>query len=177
MRHPLLAMALGMVALTGCTSVHEEFIAQDPSQVWTAMVAVAETPDYDDPDPTKRWTIKENYVWVDEETLRIEVYRELDRILHRAATKPLRQEQSWRFRITLDPLAPPRATFVSRGAAVPAKARAEAERYFEDVWEILRGMRDLEPDDVGVAPESPPSTAPDEDEPMIDIEELEPGGG
>jgi len=91
------------VSMTGCTTVLESFPGEDPGHVWTALVAVAQTPDYSDADPAERWMVKENHVYVDEPNARIEIYRELDRVLHRARTTPVREERTWKFQILFDP--------------------------------------------------------------------------
>jgi hypothetical protein len=107
-------------------------------------------------------------VHVDEATARIEVYRELDRVLRRPGARPLRQHRTWRFQIVMEGVEPPAATFVSRGFAIPTHAAAEGERYFEGVWSFLQETHPIEPADV--MPAEPPATT----EPAVDIEALEP---
>ena len=64
-----------------------------------ALIAVAETPDYSSDDPNERWIVDENHVAVFDEERRIEIYRKLDRMLHRPGAKPIRQDRTWRFRL------------------------------------------------------------------------------
>ncbi len=134
---------LGLVLLTafGCASRSRSFAGYDSDNVWTALVAVAQSPDYDDADPAKRWAVEENEVWVDEPGQRIEVYRQLTRRIYRPGKVVRREDQSWKFRVTLDREDPedPKATFVSRGFAWPTQAVAEGDKYFEDVLVILGG--------------------------------------
>lgn len=137
MRRSLLALLAGLLLLGGCTSVTHTFSDTPADQVWTAMLVVAEQPRYAD------WRVEANEVWVDEAERRIEVYRELRRVLIRPAAKPFPQRQAWRFEIHLDEQEPPEGVFVSRGWGVPAHARIEGERYFEDVRGILEGPGDL----------------------------------
>ncbi len=129
------------LAASGCSTVQEVFSGAAPEAVWTALVAVAETPDYGDLDPSKRWFVRENHVRADETTRTIEIYRELDRVLHRPRTQPLREQQTWRFRVVMVADAPPTVTFISRGLGVPMKAVAEGDRYFADVRNLLAGTR------------------------------------
>ena len=136
----LVWMGLALAA-SGCATVEEVFYGAAPEAVWTALVAVAETPDYRDLDPTKRWLVRENHVRADETTRTIEIYRELDRVLHRPRTQPLREEQTWRFRVVMIADAPPTVTFISRGWGIPMKAVAEGDRYFADVRDLLAGTR------------------------------------
>lgn len=115
----------------GCTTLRESYPDHAPAHVWTAMKAVAESPEYDD------WWVSSNNVWVDEANSRIEVHRRVDRSLRRPLARPLREEREWRFKITMASLDPPTVSFVSRGFGVPMHARIEAERYFADVRRML----------------------------------------
>jgi hypothetical protein len=132
----------------GCTSVQQGFPGETSESVWKAMCAVAETPDYvSDPDPARRWVLTKNEVFVDDEALRIEIFRELDRVLHRPGARPLREQRTWRFRIELEEKEnTPVATFFSRGFAIPLKAQDEAARYYDDVWKLLGGRPKLTKD-------------------------------
>src|SRR6185503_1538792 len=104
MRHPMPIAVAALVALSGlsgCVSKSETFSGQTADQVWTALTAVAKTPDYRDPDPTERWTVRENNVWIDDESHRIEILRRLERDLHNPASRPRHEEREWKLQITL----------------------------------------------------------------------------
>ena len=120
--------------LFGCTTVHQEFVGLPSDQVWTALVAVAQSPNYDD------WTLTDNDVWVDEAAQRIEIYRRLRRVIDQPASKARRENREWRFQVIFEPTDPPLATFTSRGLGVPSQAQHEGERYFLDVLDLLSGM-------------------------------------
>ncbi len=137
------------LAASGCSSVQQVFFGVAPGEVWSALVAVAETPDYSDLDPSKRWTVRENHVRANERTRTIEIYRELDRVLHRPRTQPLREQQTWRFRVVMIEDTPTTVTFISRGLGIPMKAVAEGERYFADVRTLLTAPRPA----AGAAPD------------------------
>ena len=143
----MLALTLAFFLLTGCTTVRQTFHHQDPQHVWTALIAVAETPDYSSDNPNERWIVDENHVAVFDEERRIEIYRKLDRMLHRPGARPIRQTRTWRFQILLEHLDPPMVAFISRGWGIPQVAQQEAARYYADVWDILRGTPTEEPDD------------------------------
>jgi len=170
---------LAAVWMAGCTTVKEVFPREDPGHVWTALVAVAETPDYSDPDPSRRWFVKENHVWVDEERGRIEVYRELDRIRHLTSTTPLRENRTWRFQILFEGGDPPQAVFVSRGWGVPMQAHDEGRRYFADVWAMLGGAGEAAGpvEQVGAVELEAERQGAEQGKPIVDIDELEPAGG
>ena len=127
----LTVVILAGTLLCGCTSVQREFLGSPSDQVWTAMVAVAQSPDYDD------WTVTQNDVWVDDASQRIEIYRRMRRVIHQPAYKARRENREWRFQVIFQP---PVATFTSRGMGVPAQAQEEAEHYFDDVLDLLGGM-------------------------------------
>ena len=169
------AMAL-VTLLNGCTTVRQAFPEQDSAQVWTALVAAAETPNYDPADPRDRWTVTENHIWVDEEHSRIEVYRELDRVLHLPRMKPRHEEQTWRFEVLFNPDSdPPIARFKGRSFAVPMQAVEEGERYFADVWALLGTPQEVVPREPQlIEPGDEPVERDEEDRPIIDLDELEP---
>ncbi len=127
----LAVVILAGTLLCGGTSVRREFLGSPPDQVWTAMVAVANSPDYDD------WTVTQNDVWVDDASQRIEIYRRMRRVIHQPAYKARRENREWRFQVIFEP---PVATFTSRGMGVPAHAQEEAEHFFDDVLDLLGGM-------------------------------------
>ena len=118
----------------GCTTIERTFEGYRSDQVWTAMVAAAETPAYAD------WTVAANDVWVDESEQRIEIHRHLRRVLHRPGADPLRETQTWRFEVRLEGRNPPTASFVSRGIGLPTDAQYEANRFFLDVQDLLLGV-------------------------------------
>ena len=144
--HSLLYAAV-LAALSGCVSVRETFTGHDPDQVWTAMKAVANAPDYAKGEPADRWTVRENSVWVDEAGNRIEIFRRLERQLYEPGTSPQHQERQWKLRVQLEQREPPTAKFTSRQWGVPAHTWDEASRYFAEVREILG-----EPNEVQSAP-------------------------
>ena len=131
--------ALSLVFATGCTSLRETYPGRSADQVWTAMKAVANEPNYSSGDSHKRWTVRENNVWVDEDNRRIEIFRRTTREIYQPMTNPQTQNREWRFSVTLEPVDPPEVKFVSRGFAVPAWAYEEADRYFDDLDAVLSG--------------------------------------
>ncbi len=136
MKHRLLPLLLLLIVaptLAGCLRVKESFPDHDRSTVWTAIKTVAEEPTY------QEWHLLENRVWADPDSARLEIYRVARRTLHRPQARPLNERREWRFQVTLDEKDPPTATFLSRGWAVPMHARIEADRFFDDVWEVLGG--------------------------------------
>ncbi len=127
---------LALIGLTGCTTVNHTFGSQPADQVWTAMIAAAQSPVYTD------WKVSRNDVWVDEASKRIEIYRRLRRVISQPASKIRRENREWKFQIMLEATDPPQAVFRSRGLGVPSHAQREGDRYFADVLELLSGVAD-----------------------------------
>lgn len=122
------------ILCSGCTSRSQVFEGYGDERLWTAMVAAARTPEYDD------WKISDNEVFVDDSTRRIEVYRVLRRTLVSPYADPRREGEEWRFQIDLGREADsqsPEVTFTARQIAIPAHVWDEADRYFNQVRLLL----------------------------------------
>lgn len=129
-----------IVLLCGCTTTRHAFEGYEAEEVWTAMVAVANTPNYNLGDPADRWTVRENQVWVDEERNRIEILRRVERVLYRPASRPEHQDREWKIQILLEEHDPPTVSFRARNVGVPSHAWDEAERYFAEMRDLLAGQ-------------------------------------
>ncbi|MHC5001623.1 MAG: hypothetical protein ACYTJ0_00725 [Planctomycetota bacterium] len=137
--HARASIVMALILLAGCTSVRESFPGCDRDEVWASMVAVARSPGYDDPDPSRRWVVRTNDVWVDDAGQRIELQRLLVRQRSGPDVRPRREERRLRLRITLDPQsAAPTARLTSLEGAVAAHTWEEGVRYFSEVWSELR---------------------------------------
>ena len=145
----LLFMLLPVLLCLSC-SMEARFPGSTDKQVWTAMKAVAQQPDYQTAHYTKRWTIVDNFVDIDEEHRVIEIDRSLERILQRPMTKPLHEEVSWVFTVELVSEDPPGAIIHNRAFSLPTKFQFEAERYFSEVRSLLSGpiKRPVESDET-----------------------------
>ena len=137
MSHVQTFLLATMLLLTGC-GVDADFSDYPTDQVWRALQAVAEQPDYDHVDYTKRWTVTENIVHVDEEDRRIDIERDLERVLVRPRTQPLHQEEHWSLQVALLP--GNQVLFRTMTPAVPAHVQFEADRYFTSVRRLLAGL-------------------------------------
>lgn len=135
-----------LASICGCaTGESQSFPGYDGRAVWTALTAVAQTPSYDDLEPGKRWLVDENQVWVDASSARIEIFRRVHRMEGKRITKQHRNERTWRFQILFSNGNTPSAIFHARGLSIPMQAQDEADRYFADVRELLRGIEDMTP--------------------------------
>ena len=123
--------------MVGC-SIKESFPGSTSDQVWTAMKATAQSPDYQDAHYTKRWTIIDNFVDIDEESHVIEIDRSLERVLQRPMTNPLYEKSSWIFTVELIDGDPPVASIHNRGVSLPTKFQFEAERFFSEMRMLLK---------------------------------------
>ena len=128
-----------IVCMAGC-GVDSTFPGHDADQVWRALKAVAEQPNYDHVDPTKEWTLVENIVHVDESQRRIDVQRRVQRLLHRPRTQSLYEDVHWSFQIQQFATTPPSARFESNDPELPTKVHFEGERYFAEVRLLLSGL-------------------------------------
>ena len=141
---------------TGCVTQTHTFEGHDADSVWTAMLAVARTPNYKSGPPAERWTVRENRVWADQEQNHIEIFRRLERILYQPASRPRYEDRQWKFQVALEERDPPSVSFTSREVGVPSHAWDEADRFFNEVWDVLGGKPlepQLPPDPVEAQPE------------------------
>jgi len=140
-------MAMGSAALmaAGCSTYRHEYPDHSSEQVWSAALAVAESPDYGD-----TWNVTENHVWIDDEWARIEVTRELRRIVKKPYHQSVKERRDWQFRIELVSDDPATLEFTNRNPTIPGWSYEEAERFFTEVNEMLlavpaAGVEDAEP--------------------------------
>ncbi len=135
-----------VVALSGvgCTTRSQVFDGYSEDQLWTAMVATARSPVYDD------WKVSDNEVYIDEDARRIEIYRVLKRTFVSPFSDPRRESEEWKLQIVLardEELGQPLVDFTARQMDVPAHVWDEADRYFMQVRTLL-------------GPVKPPATDP-----------------
>jgi hypothetical protein len=146
MLHAMPALIVLVSALSGCAVTERRLLLEgrDPDQVWNAMVAVAQEPDYmSSEDVAQRWVVRTNEVAADPDASgggRIEVYRRLERELHMPGAPVRHETREWKFNIVLEQRDPPLILFTARNASVPAHVWQEAERYFNEVQGFLEGM-------------------------------------
>jgi hypothetical protein len=139
---PVIA-AVSLAATCGCTTRMQSFPGQSQDRLWTAMVATARTPSYDD------WKVMDNQILADTEQKRIEVYRVLKRTVSHSESKPSVEERSWRFQIAMTEerdesgsANSPSIQFTARQIAVPSHVWTEADRYFNQVRRFLEAPPD-----------------------------------
>lgn len=119
-------------------------------QLWTAVRAAAENPDYDAPDPDDRWNVASNDVWEEPGAARLEIVRVIDRLRQPPGRRAYREERTWKLSVVVEEgtdASGPRATFSSRGFAVPMQVQEESDRFFGLVDELLRPIDGLPPAD------------------------------
>ena len=118
----------------GCTTRSQVFDGYGDDQLWTAMVATARSPEYDD------WKVSDNQVFVDDASRRIEIYRVLKRTYVTPWSDPRREDLEWRFQVVLSRDSAddaPLVDFTARQIAVPAHVWSEADRYFAQMRSYL----------------------------------------
>jgi hypothetical protein len=120
-----------LAVLAGCTSQSSVFKDRSPEQVWTALIAVAEDPQYD------KWVVVENNVWVDMVYDRLEIQRTLKRDLHRTGSSPKRETQDLELQVVLERTQPPAVTVTVRNAIIRGKAIMAIDHFFGEVRDLL----------------------------------------
>jgi hypothetical protein len=171
----LMILCLGML-LGGCTSVQQAFPGHDSATVWTALVAVAQSPDYDDMEKNQMWEVRDNGVWPDAEGNRIEIYRRLHRTFYESAGRYHEETRQYLIVVTFNPGSTPSATFKVKKGALPAWSRNAGVRYFADVMGLLedagpgasKSEDGLQPGNSGVQVNSQPDDEAPDLEDLID---------
>lgn len=147
---------------TGCVSYERTYPGRTQQQVWTAMISVAEQPDYDS-EKWGQWHVMANDIWVDEAGVRIEVSRHLRRVVYNAGmVKPDAQDRTYQISVSLRGSTSPLIRFTLRGFENPTDAYTESQRYFDDVGALLDGMPSMEQQPNAAPPmdAAPPDEAP-----------------
>lgn len=137
--------------LPGCTTNNAVFEDRSPEQVWTVMVTVAQSPEYDD------WTIMENDVWVDPNYDRVEIHRRLKRDFHHPDLEPVRQIETYDLQFILERTDPPVVTGTVRNPVIPVKGQEMIKHFFDEMRALLS-----------------PITQQSLSEPVLIVEPLEP---
>lgn len=176
----LLLLAPVALLAAGCTTYHESFAGVESQRVWSAMVAAAQNPEYDD------WHIVENHVWASDEQARIEVYRRIRRDVRVPLGGTQRQERTLKHQmLLLEEDGTPIVEFNGRSGGIPAHEQAESIRYFDQVWAAM-GLRPGEmmkkPDTQPMMPILTPEEAQQmheaqedaegSDEPEVDLDDV-----
>ena len=87
--------------LLGCAVPTKHWPGENKEFVWSAMIAVANSPDYSSSDPRKRWIVIENDVDVNNQLGRIVVRRKLSRSLKLPRQNEQIDHREWFFVIKL----------------------------------------------------------------------------
>jgi len=134
------SLLVAALLLSGCVTYERSYPGRTSQQLWTAMVSVAEQPDYTS-EEWGPWHVMANDVYVEEGTGQIEISRHLRRVVYKAGmVKPDEQERTYLISISLRQSVTPKIKFSMRGMEIPADAFTESQRYFDDVGDLLDGM-------------------------------------
>lgn len=124
-----------LAGLVGCSTTSTQvFEGYRDDQVWSALVAAAQSPEYDD------WKIAENQILVDEAGRRVEIYRQLKRLYVTPYSDPRMEREEWRLQVVLgrdEDSGQVSVDFTARQWTIPAHAWREASRYFTQVRSML----------------------------------------
>lgn len=157
LKYLALSLVLCSIAgLSGCTTNSAVFEDRSPEQIWTVMVTVAQSPEYED------WTIMANDVWVDPNYDRIEIHRRLKRDYHEPNLEPVRQIETYDMQFILERTNPPVVTGTIRNPVIPVKGQEMIKHYLDEMRKLLSPI----PNQPGVAASGSPEIEVEE----IDIE-------
>lgn len=130
---------MSTVCCLGCVAAQHEYHNVDRNVLWTAMVAVANAPEYSNEDFMKRWVLVENDVVTHADIGKIDVHRIVERTLHLPLQKSQHDRREIMFSVYLLPTNPPKVEFMSHNTQfLPVRSRDEAERFFSAVESMLQ---------------------------------------
>ena len=102
------------------------------------MIAVAQAPEYQSDNPRKRWHVFENDIIVNRTSGEIRIHRVLRRSMKLPMQPVQRDDREMIFKISLKNQIPPITEFKELSTQlVPVRTLDEAERYFNQVDELL----------------------------------------
>ena len=130
-RLSLMFALFSVAGLAGCTTNTAVFEDRSPEQVWTVMVTVAQSPEYED------WTIMENNVWVDPNYDRIEINRRLKRDYHHPDIEPVRQIETYDMQFVLERTDPPVVSATIRNPVIPVRGQEMIGHFFGEMRKLL----------------------------------------
>ena len=130
-RLALMFVLASLAGLSGCTTNSAVFEGRSPEQVWTVMVTVAQSPEYED------WTIMENNVWVDPNYDRVEINRRLKRDYHHPDIEPVRQIETYDMQFILERTDPPIVSATIRNPVIPVKGQEMISHFFDEMRKLL----------------------------------------
>lgn len=129
---------MSALCFLGCVATQHEYHNVDRNVLWTAMVAVANAPEYSNEDIMKRWVLVENDVVAHADIGKIDVHRIVDRTLHLPLQKSQYDRREIMFSVYLLPSNPPKVEFQSLNTQIfPVRGHDEAERFFSAVESML----------------------------------------
>lgn len=161
----VLTASLCVAVIAGCSTYRREYPAHSPEQVWTAAMSVAQSPDYEGD-----WHVAENHVWIEDDWARMEIEREIRRLTHEPYTESMPEKRRWQFRVTMEGGDPVVLTFANRNPSIPGWTVREAQRFFDDVNEMLMAVpaAGVGEDDLPPMPEVKFEQPMDEDDAAMD---------
>ena len=132
-------LALMASFLVGCSSVTQRSYPHvDQSHLWTAMIAIANTPEYGSDDFRKRWIVLENEVDLKPNQGQIDVRRIIHRSYQLPRQKVQRDQRDILFSVYLLPTNPLTIEFINHSTKFfPVRGETEATRYFSSVEAML----------------------------------------
>ena len=127
-----------LICLVGCSTPERSWAAHSRDVVWTAMLAVAQSPEYDHQNAIQRWHVLENDVNQDSNAGIIKVRRTIRRAIRLPRQEVQRDFREIIFQVVLLPKEPQVTVFEALSFQyVPVRSVEESTRFFNQMEELL----------------------------------------
>ena len=127
-----------LICLGGCSTPERTWAGHSRDVVWTAMLAVAQSPEYDHQNAKQRWQVLENDVNQDSNAGIIKVRRTIRRAIRLPRQEVQRDFREIIFQVVLLPKEPPVTVFEALSFQyVPVRSVEESTRFFNQMDELL----------------------------------------
>ena len=129
---------LAIILLSSCSASSKTWKGYSSDEIWTAMIAVAKSPDYSADNPRNRWHVLENVVQINTEDSEIKIHRILRRSIKLAMQSVQVDNREMILKISLENNEFPEVKFEELSSQIiPARALNESHLFFNQLDELL----------------------------------------
>ena len=131
-------LCIVLICLGGCSAPERTWTGHKRDVVWTAMLAVAQSPEYGHQNSKQRWQVLENDVNQDSSSGIIKVRRTIRRAFRLPRQEVQHDFRELIFQVVLLPKEPPATVFEELSFQyVPVRSTEEAARFFNQMDRLL----------------------------------------